>query len=119
VSLVATRVGLRHRCTIERDANAASLGPWGQPEAPDWQTHLEDVPCRAWTDAAREPIDIDRTAVLVDRRILLAPGVDVTEADRVTAVLDEHGDELMDGPMGIEGVIRRSSNVELLVRRIR
>ncbi|MCZ7538241.1 MAG: hypothetical protein M5T61_21425 [Acidimicrobiia bacterium] len=57
--------------------------------------------------------------MLVDRRILVAPGVDVTEADRITAVLDEHGDELMDGPMGIEGVIRRSSNVELLVRRIR
>ncbi|MEQ9093118.1 MAG: hypothetical protein RLN63_03355 [Miltoncostaeaceae bacterium] len=117
MSIVSTRLALVQRCTIQRDA--ATVEPaWGQPGAPDWQDHAADVPCRAVTDAGREPVDEGRTATFVTRRVLVPLGTDVTEADRVSAVT-ERGQVVMDGPMGIEAVLARSTHLELMVERIR
>ncbi len=83
MSLAATRVALTHRCTIDRDE--ASVDDWGQIGPPDWQRHLNDVPCYASVSAAREPVDADRTVVVEDLRMVVNRDVDVTERDRVGA----------------------------------
>jgi hypothetical protein len=117
MSVVSSRVGLTQRCTIERDQAAVDDG-WGQPGPPDWQPHVEDVPCRAWVEAGREPVDRERTATLIDRRIMVPVDTDVTERDRVAQVT-ERGDVVLDGPMGIEAVLRRRDHLELVVERVR
>jgi hypothetical protein len=118
VSLLSTRIGFRHRCTIQRDDNAGTDDGWGNPLAPDWQDHETDVPCRVVVDAGREPVDHDRTVTLVDMRLLLPLDTDVTERDRVSSVI-ERGAEYHEGPLGIEAVLRRRTHLELVLRRIR
>ena len=117
MSLVATRVSLIQRCTIERDQAAVDTA-WGQPGNPDWQEHLADVPCRVWVEAGREPVDVDRTAAFNDRRIMVPVATDVTERDRIAQV-SERGAVILDGPMGIEAVLRRRTHLELVVQRVR
>ena len=110
---------MRHRCTIQRDASAA--GPrtgWNQDGDPNWQTHLSDVPCRAWTESADEPVGDRRTAVYEGRRLALPLGTDVTESDRIAQVT-ERGQVRFEGPMSIEGIQRYSDHLELALERIR
>ena len=119
MSLLASRVALRHRCTIQRDASAAGpAGGWNQSADPNWQNHLTDLPCRAWTESAREPVDEGRTAVTEERRLALALGSDVTEKDRVLVVTDR-GTTRFEGPMNIEGVLNFPDHMELILERIR
>lgn len=120
MSLVTSRVGLRHLCTIQRDANADDgVDDYGNPYSADWQPHLEAIPCRAWTNAAREPIDDETSVVLEDRRLTISLGTDVAETDRVLSVTDKAGNEIFDGPMDIEGVLRFTDHIELVLERIR
>lgn len=119
MTLSSSRVAYRHRCTIERDANQSGTDQWGNPTEPGWQSHLADQPCRAWTEAAREPVDDHTNVVLEDRRVSLAVGTDVTEADRVASVTDKAGTTIFEGPMGIEGITRFPDHLELLLERIR
>jgi hypothetical protein len=118
MSLTASRVSLRHRCTIERDENLDNPDDWGNPSAPDWQEHLTDLPCRAWTDAGREAVDDKRIAVIVDRRLIIQLGTDVTERDRIASV-SYRGSEILDGPMDIEAVLVRPDHLELVLVRAR
>lgn len=115
MSLVTSRVALQHRCTIER--NMGSADDWGGQQD-DWQSHLEDLPCRAWDRSGREPVDVDRTAAFVERGVTLPLGTDVTESDRVSSITSR-GAELLDGPMGIEAKLIYTDHIELMLERIR
>jgi hypothetical protein len=118
VSLVSSRISLIHRCTIQRDQTNEE-DSWGQRGEADWQDHLTDLPCRAWTEAAREPVDETTTVTIEDRRVIVELGTDVTEADRLAAVSDGTGAEIFEGPINIEGVLRFPDHLELLLERIR
>jgi hypothetical protein len=117
MSLLTSRIGFRHRCVVQRDDNAATDDGWGNPQTPDWQDHLTDVPCRVVVDAGREPVDSDRTVVLVDMRLLVPLDTDVTESDRVSEIT-ERGDDYVDAPLVIEAILRRRTHLELALRRI-
>jgi hypothetical protein len=119
MTLSSCRVGYRHRCTIERDANLASEDGWGDQDSPDWKAHLEDVPCRATVDASREPVNEENTAVIEDRRVSVALGTDVTTRDRVGAVTDRKGNTIYEGPSGIEGILTYPDHLELILERIK
>lgn len=119
MSLSSSRVGYKHRCTIQRDANAGTSNEWGNQDSPNWRAHLTDLPCRAWTNAAKEPVDDEKTVVLEDRRVSVVLGTDVTEADRVASITDKQGSTIFDGPMGIEGVLSYSDHMELILEHIR
>ena len=86
--------------------------------SPDWQP-LAVVPCRAWTNAGRELVDADRTAVVVDRRVSVPLATDVTEADRVANVTDRTGAIVFEGPMNVEAVLRFDDHLELSLERVR
>lgn len=118
MSLVSSRVGMRHRCTIERKTSPGPDG-WGGPKAGEWAEHLTGLPCNAWSEAAREPVDDDRTAAFEDRRLSVPLGTDVTEEDRVLVVTDRRGRTVMGGPMGIEGILTTGDHLELIVQVIR
>lgn len=121
MSLSSSRVGYRHRCDIQRDVNAGEDGTdeYGDPVEQDWQDHLTEVNCRAWSNTAREPIDERSVVTFEDRRVSVALVVDVTEADRVTEIRDRKGNVIFEGPMGIEGITRHTDHKELALERIR
>lgn len=116
MSLSSSRVGYRHRCTIQRDS--ATVDDWGDSSGPGWANHLTDVPCRAWTNGGAEPVDDEVVAVIEDRRISMSLGTDITEKDQVVSVT-ERGDVIFDGPMTVEAVLRHTDHLEVLVKRIR
>jgi hypothetical protein len=118
VSLVSSRVNLGHRCTIERDANAATPDAWGTPETPDWQPHLTDLACRGWTRAGVERADATTSTVVEDMRLIVSLGTDVTEQDRVNGVTDRGTTIIIAGPVGIRAVIGRKDHLELVLVRI-
>lgn len=117
MSLSSSRVGYRHRATVERDG--ANVDQWGDSTGPGWTTHLDAVPCRAWTNGGQEPVNDDRTVVIEDRRISMSLGLDITEQDRILSVTDPAGNTVFDGPMTIESVLRHTDHLELLVKRVR
>lgn len=119
MSLVATRVAMTHRCSIERDVNQGSDDGWGNPRSPDWKPHLADVPCRtAGPNVGREAVTDERTVVVVDQRLLLPLDTDVTERDRLGNVTNR-GTVILRGPIGIEAVLRRATHIELMLTGIR
>lgn len=117
MSLLSSRVGLRHRCSIERDASAGTPNTWGNPSTPDWTTFATDVPCRAWTTAGREPASDEQILAIEDRRVTVPLDTDVTDADRLGDVTDR-GAVIFDGPMNIQAVLRYPDHLELMVERI-
>lgn len=119
MSLVSARLAMRHRCTVQRDVAVNTPNPWNGPGTPDWQNHLTDLPCRAWTNIAREPIEPMKTFVVEDRRVAVPLGTDVTEADQLGDVTDPAGNVIFHGPMNIQGVLAYSDHLELLVEQIR
>lgn len=120
MSEVSARLSMRHRCSIARDANAGGGDtPWGSDGPPDWQPHITDLPCRVWTNAAREPTETQKTFVVEDRRLAIPLGTDVTEADQLTSVTDVAGNVIYPGPMNITGVLTYHDHLELLVEQVR
>lgn len=118
MSLIAARLSLTHRCTIERADNTASLDEWGAPDPADWQTHLSDQPCRSQATAGHEAVTDTTTLVVVeDVRLLLPLGVDVTEQDRVVSVT-YRGATIQEGPLGIRAVLVHQDHIELVLVRI-
>jgi hypothetical protein len=118
VSLVASRLSLIHRCTIERDDNAGSTSADGWGDPPDWQAHLTDLACRWWTSGGRETVTDKDTTVAVDSQMLIVPlDTDVTEQDRVNDIT-YRGVAITGGPIGIRAVNPKKDHLELILMRI-
>lgn len=117
MSLVSSRLSLTHRCTIERDANAATANARGNPQSPSWQPNLTGLPCRLWTTAGREAVDNTTIAVVEDMRLLLPLGTDVTEHDRVGDVT-QRGTVIAAGPIGIRAVLTHQDHLELVLVKV-
>ena len=116
MSLVASRLSLIHRCTIERATTTDD--DYGNPGPPTWAAHLSDQPCRTWATAGREVVTNTTTLVVVkDVRLMLPLGVDVTEQDRVASVT-YRGDTIQAGPLGIRAVLTHQDHIELVLERI-
>lgn len=109
---------MKHRATIERNSGAAETDAWGDQGEPEWQTHLIDVPCRAWFGTEREVTDGNKTAAVEERRAIMPLGTDVTEADRILSVKDRKGTVLFDGPIRIESVGHRQDHLALVLEAV-
>lgn len=116
MSLISSRVSLKHRCTIERNVTVAA-NAWGNAAAPVWQTNLSDLPCRLWTTAGREVVDATTTVVVEDMRLIVALNTDITEEDRIANVT-YRGDTIAVGPIGIRAVMRHQDHLEIVLVRV-
>lgn len=116
---MSARGSMKHRATIERDANANTEDEWGGPQEPDWQEHLTELPCKAWFAAGREIVG-QVNAVVEDRRMIVPRRTDLTEADRVAAVTDRKGEPIpgFEGPMRIETVGGRSDHLVVYLEAV-
>jgi hypothetical protein len=117
MSLVSSRVGLKHLCQIDR--NAGTADGWKGTSA-NWQPHLTNQPCRGWIDTSRERPTEGSDITLSNRTVLLPAGVDVVaRTDRVVSVTDQDGNTILDGPMRIHAVINRPGHIELVLEGVR
>lgn len=118
MSLTTIALLCTHRTTVQRDANAGTLNAAGAQASPAWSDHLVGLPCRAWTSAGREQLDATTSVVIEDMRAIVQLGTDVTEQDRLNGVVDEYGNEVISGLVGIRAVITRADHLELILVRI-
>lgn len=112
MSLTSSRVGLTHRCTVER-RTLVSDGGGGQTET--WVDAVTDLPCRAWLEASRVEAVGDRVAEVEDRRVVVPVGTDVQPGDRVTVTL--RGEAFMSA-MPVSSVGRRTDHLEIVCREV-
>lgn len=117
MSLISSRLSLKHRVTFQRDASIGTTDSWGGPNVPAFADHLVDVPCRVWTSAGHEAVNATTAVVVEDMRLLVALDTDVTEQDRVSAVT-YRGDSIVAGPVSIRAVMRHQDHLELVLVRI-
>jgi hypothetical protein len=117
VSLASSRLIFVHRCAIERNTNLGSDDGWGNPLPPSWESHLEDQPCFSWPASQRAVShEGTLTAVLIEVKLLLPLGTDVTEGDRIDAISDR-GEPLYGGPLSIHAVLPRRDHIELILSK--
>jgi head-tail adaptor len=112
VSLASSRVGLTHRCTIERRTNTSD-GGGGQTQT--WAAVETDLPCRAWLESTGIESVGDRVAEVEDRRLIVPVGTDVQPADRVTVTV--RGEAFM-SVMPVSSVARRTGHLEIVCREV-
>jgi head-tail adaptor len=112
MSLASSRVGLTHRCTVER-RTLVSDGGGGQTET--WAAVETDLPCRAWLEAANAEAVGERMAEVEDRRLIVPVGSDVQPADRVTVTV--RGEAFM-SEMPVSSVGRRTGHLEIVCREV-
>lgn len=111
---------MTHRCTIQRDANAAAgeVAP-GYDADVDFQDYLTGQPCRLW-DASASPkrVTTDRDVVTHEWHMDVPRGTDVTEADRITTVTTKRGVPIQDGPLTIRLVMDHRSHKTLVLGEV-
>jgi hypothetical protein len=108
---------LTMRALVERNQAAGEDG-WGNPVAPDFQP-IATLPCFVWSNASREVVDGDKTAMVEDMRALFALGADIREDDEISSVTDRKGAEIIAGRLRVEGPVQfKHNHQELALRRI-
>lgn len=118
MSLASSGLLMTHLTTVQRDGNAGTLNAAGAPASPAWADHLVDLPCRAWTSVGREQLDATTSVVVEDVRAIVALGTDVNEQDRLNGVVDQYGNTVIDGIVGIRAVVTRKDHLQLILVRI-
>lgn len=116
MSLISSGVSLIHRCTIERDANAGTDDGWGNPLPPDWQEHVTDLRCRGWTARTETTTHSGTVTVLIEVRLIVPLGTDVTLHDRVAGI-SERGRMIFAGPLAVHAVLERRDHLELVLSK--
>lgn len=112
---------LIQQAVIERDASLSDW--WGGDDGPNWQPHIT-VACRLWWDkssgarsANREYVSVSRDVPVSEGGMLLPSGTDVTQADRITQVLDATGNLYITGIFEIVAVLNEQTHMEIDVQR--
>jgi len=98
--------------------SATGTDPRGHPLPPVW-TANGTLRCFAWSNASREIVDGDKTAMVEDMRALFALGGDITEGDRISGITDRAGNVLIAGPLEVDGPVQRKhTHLEAALKRI-
>lgn len=109
---------LTHRGVTQRDANAGSNDGWGNPNPPNWQTHLSAQPCRTQAAAGHDTIEGTTTVVFIeDIRLILPLGTDITDQDRILSVTDR-GITVQDGPLVIRAILTHQDHLEVVLVKV-
>ena len=75
---------LTMRATVTRSiAVAGSSGSYGRPQWDDLEVYAA-LPCYVWVERSREVIDENRSATIVNYRLICAADVDLQDNDRIT-----------------------------------
>lgn len=80
-----------HRCDIQR--STGETDPLGHV-TPNWEDHLSDQPCHFWFKEEEEIVGQNINVVVGDAGMIIGIGVDVTEEDRISLVVNQLGEEI-------------------------
>lgn len=100
---------LTMRAQIERN-QVTGKDAWNNPQAPQMAPIGAPLPCFAWSDASRELVDGQKTALVEDMRAMFAVGADIAEADEIANITDRGGTVLHAGRWRIEGRVQFKHN---------
>lgn len=106
------------RAVIERDTAVGTDG-YNQQTKPNWQPHLSDVPCFAWTKRGFAIVDGEKQAVMIEMMMMVPNGTDVTDKDRIASVKDRRGTIQFQGPLAIHAVLPKQHHQQLLLKRVK
>lgn len=111
------RILENHRAVIERDD--ASYDEGGARLASDWR-EIATVKClfyfrkQSSRGPAREIAAPQRSITISDGGLILPPGTDITDRDRISKILAPHNDEVLyEGPFSAQAVFIYPSHVEV------
>ncbi|RVQ76119.1 hypothetical protein [Sinorhizobium medicae] len=108
---------LTMRALVERN-RATGKDPWNNPVAPDFQP-LATLKCFVWSNASREIVDGDTTAMVEDMRALFPLSADIREDDEISAVTDRGGATIIPGRLRVEGPVQRKhTHLEAALKRV-
>ena len=108
---------LTMRAAVERD-QATGTDAWNNPVAPDYQP-VGTLHCFIWSNASRELVDGQKTAMIEDVRGLFALGANLAEGDEIASVTDRAGTVLIAGRLKVEGPVQfKHTHLEAALRRI-
>jgi hypothetical protein len=114
---------MKYRVTIERNfsvlaAKTSDTDGFGQ-KLGDWR-ELCTVPCHAWAGSSggKHTSAGDARTVTTDMPVMIVPkGTDVATTDRVQAVRDKAGNQILPA-MGIDAVLPRITHLEVRLREM-
>jgi hypothetical protein len=98
------------RATVQRNTPAGTDG-FGGPGAAVWANNLASQRCWSWAEKEREVIDGTKSVLLADHKMIVPLGTDITEDDRVTAIQDRLGANIIANTMRIHSVLRRANHL--------
>ena len=108
---------LTMRAVVQRNQSTGK-DSWGQPLPAEWVT-IGTLRCFAWSNASRELVDGDKTAMVEDMRAMFRLGADLTENDEITAITDARGNVLIPGRLKVEGPVQRKhTHLEAALKRL-
>ncbi|MBN9333864.1 hypothetical protein [Devosia sp.] len=96
------------RAAVERHQSPGKDG-WGHPLPGTWMP-VGTLKCFVWSNASREAVDGDKTAMIEDMRAMFALKADINENDEIAAVTDKAGNAIIDGRLKIDGPVQRKHN---------
>lgn len=115
---MTARQTMTHRALIER-YTAGAADDSGNPSPGVWATAVASQPCRLYSTTSREAISEDRTAVVVDLKIMLPLDADVTEDDRINGITDRNGGTILDGLAAFAGeLLHKGDHREASLTRV-
>lgn len=113
---MATRQSMVHRAAVQRDTNGSN-DDWGQPEPPNWTTHIAALPCFYFTQSRAETRDQITTVVAVNR-LFIPKTADVSERDRILDIRDRAGNVIEAGPFNIRTVEYKKDHDECTLQEV-
>ena len=92
---------------------------YGQPQRSDQEIHAA-LACYVWTERAREAVDVNRAASIVDYRLICAADADLQDDDRVTLTGNRGlGVIPTDAEMAVTGKpIRRRDHLDAMLKLV-
>lgn len=105
------------RATVQRTA-AGDADPYGNPGVPDWQTHIEELPCYVWFEVERHAIDTTKTAAVEDRKAIVPKGTDIEPGDRIVDVRDRLDAVIFTGPAVVDSAGARKDHIALALKEV-
>ena len=109
---------LTMRAQVERD-QAVAKDSWGQAVVPDFVPVGDPLPCFVWSNASRELVDDEKSAMVEDLRGMFALGADIAERDELVSVTDRAGAVQHYGRLKVAGPVQfKHNHLEAALRRI-
>lgn len=109
------------RAYVQKDDNLGSLDDFNNPLAPSWVAK-KTIACKAWSSNERTVTSENRVAVIEAVRCSVPLDAAIDKTDRIEKITDRRTGSTartyFAGPLGIEGIEKRTTHQELTLQEI-